>query len=371
MTGTIPLFDLGRQWPPIRNDALAVYERIAATGAFSLGDELASFESEFAAYCGTAHCVGLANGTVAIELALRALGACPGREVISVAHTFVATVEAIAATGARPVLVDIDPETRCMDPDALAGALTDRTVAVVPVHLYGRPAPLRHILAACAAHGVPVVEDAAQAHGATSEGRRIGSFGAAGCFSFYPTKNLGAMGDGGAIITDDGDLAATVRSLRHHGAAADDANVHELPGRTERLDNLQAALLRLKLRRLDSDNDERRDIARRYRERLAGLPVGIPADDDPSDRSVHHLFVVEVDDRDRVRDELAALGVATGVHYPTPVHLQPGWRHLGYGPGSLTITERLADRILSLPVFPGMREEEVDHVAKALASALR
>jgi dTDP-4-amino-4,6-dideoxygalactose transaminase len=371
VNGRIPLFDLGRQWPPIRDDALAVYERIAATGAFSLGEELASFESEFAAYCGTTHCVGLANGTVAIELALRALGAGPGRDVVTVAHTFVATVEAIAATGARPVLVDVDPETRCMDPDALAGVLTDRTVAVVPVHLYGRPAPLRHISAVCAARGLPLVEDAAQAHGATSEGRRIGSFGAAGCFSFYPTKNLGAMGDGGAVVTDDGDLAATVRSLRHHGAAADDANVHERPGRTERLDNLQAALLRLKLRRLDSDNDERRSVARRYRERLAGLPLQVPAEDDPSDRSVHHLFVVEVDDRDRVRGELAALGVSTGVHYPTPVHLQPGWRHLGYAPGSLPVSERLADRILSLPVFPGMREGEVDRVVEALASVLR
>jgi dTDP-4-amino-4,6-dideoxygalactose transaminase len=179
------------------------------------------------------------------------------------------------------------------------------------------------------------------------------------------------MGDGGAVVTDDGDLAATVRSLRHHGAPPTTPMSMSDPGRTERLDNLQAALLRLKLRRLDSDNDERRSVARRYRERLTGLPLRVPAEDDPSDRSVHHLFVVEVDDRDRVRGELAALGVSTGVHYPTPVHLQPGWRHLGYAPGSLPVSERLADRILSLPVFPGMREGEVDRVVEALASVLR
>jgi dTDP-4-amino-4,6-dideoxygalactose transaminase len=205
------LFDLARRWPGLRDDTLAAVERVAAAGAFSLGEELERFESEFAAYCGATHCVGVANGTVAIELALRALGAGPGREVVTVAHTFVATVEAIAATGATPVLVDVDPATRCMDPGALAGVLGERTAAVVPVHLYGRPAPLAEIRAACAASAVPLVEDAAQAHGATLGGRRVGSFGAAGCFSFYPTKNLGAMGDGGAVVTDRDDVAATVR----------------------------------------------------------------------------------------------------------------------------------------------------------------
>ncbi|HEV2059272.1 MAG TPA: DegT/DnrJ/EryC1/StrS family aminotransferase [Solirubrobacteraceae bacterium] len=367
---TIGLFDLGRQWPPLRDDALRVFEHVASAGAFSLGSELEEFEAEFATFCGTSCCVGVANGTVAIELALRALGAGPGTEVVTVAHTFVATVEAIAATGARPVLVDIDPVTRCMDPAALAGALSPRTVAVVPVHLYGHPAAMPAILETCERAGVAVVEDAAQAHGALLDGRRAGSMGAAGCFSFYPTKNLGAMGDGGAVVTDDEDLAAAVRSLRHHGSAPGDANRHERVGRTERLDNLQAAMLRLKLPRLDEENAHRRWVAECYREALADLPLGLPPVDAPGAVSVHHLFVVEVEERDRVREALRGEGILAGVHYPTPVHLQPGWRHLGYQPGGLPASERAAARVLSLPGFPGMREAEVERVCGALRRAV-
>ncbi len=366
----LPLFDLARRWPAERDAVLATVERIAATGAYSLGPDLAAFESEFAAYCETAHCVGVANGTVAIELALRACGAGPGTEVVTVAHTFVATVEAIAATGATPVLVDIDPATRCMDPAALAAALGPDTVAVVPVHLYGRPADMDTIRAACAPRGIAIVEDAAQAHGALLDGRRTGALGSAGCFSFYPTKNLGAMGDGGAVVTDDADVAAQVRSLRHHGSAPDDANVHERHGGTERLDNLQAALLRLRLAHLDADNAERRALAARYRDGLAGLSLTLPPPDAPGMTSVHHLFVVEVDHRDVVRARLREAGVAAGVHYPTPVHLQPAWRHLGYGRGDLAHCERAAARVLSLPVFPGMRPDEVDRACGALRSAL-
>lgn len=366
----VRLFDLARQWPSIRDEALLAFERIASTGAFSLGSELEAFEAEFATYCQTAHCVGVANGTVAIELALRAVGAGPGTEVVTVPHTFVATVEAIAAAGAKPVLVDIDPATRCMDPGGLAAAINDRTVAVVPVHLYGRPAPMQAIREACEQAGVAVVEDAAQAHGALLDGRRAGSIGAAGCFSFYPTKNLGAMGDGGAVVTDDADLAAVVRSLRHHGAAPEDANCHVRVGRTERLDALQAAMLRFKLRHLDADNDHRRFVAERYREALSGLPVGLPPEDGPDERSVYHLFVVEVDNRDAVREALRRDGVLAGVHYPTPVHLQPGWGHLSYGPGTFPEAERVAARVLSLPVFPGMEVAEVERVCTALRSAL-
>ena len=366
MSGVLPLFDLARQWPPIRQEALATFERIAAEGAFSLGPELEAFETEYAAYCGVDHCVGVANGTVAIELALRALGVGPGDEVITVAHTFVATVEAIAATGARPVFADIDPTTRTIDPEAAREAVSSRTAAIVAVHLYGRPAPVPELLRV----GVPVVEDAAQAHGASLGGHRAGSMGAAGCFSFYPTKNLGAMGDGGAVVTSDADLAATVTSLRHHGAAPRDANRHERPGRTERLDALQAALLRLKLRRLEGDNDERRRAAAMYRERLGDLPVELPPPDGPGASAVFHLFVVEVDDRDGVVSRLEREGIRAGVHYPTPVHLQPGWLHLGQAPGSLPSSERAAARCLSLPIFPGIREEEIDRAAGALRRAL-
>ena len=366
----IGLFDLARGWPAVRNEAMRTFERVAAGADFSVGAELAAFEAEFAGYCQTAHCVGVSSGTAALALALRAVGAAPGREVVTVAHTFVATVEAIAATGARPVLVDIDPATRCMDPAALGAALGPATVAVVPVHLYGRPAAMDAIGAACDAAGVAVVEDAAQAHGATLGGRRAGSLGAAGCFSFYPTKPLGAMGDGGAIVTDDAQLAATVRSLRHHGSAPGDANLHERVGGTERLDTLQAALLRLKLVRLDAENDERRRIAERYREQLAGLALDLPPADAPGARSVHHLFVVEVEHRDRVREALRGERIGTGVHYPTPVHLQPAWRGRGYARGDLPASERAAARVLSLPIFPGLEDHEVDRICAALRRAI-
>ena len=369
-TTKLPLFDLGRQWPALRDDAMAVFERIGETGAFSLGAELRAFEAEFAEYCGSRHCIGLANGTVAIELALAAAGAGPGREVITVPHTFVATVEAIHATGATPVLVDIDPVTRCIDPAALERAITPKTAAVVPVHLYGRPAPMDEILRLCEAAGIAVVEDTAQAHGALLAGRRVGSIGTAGAFSFYPTKNLGAMGDGGAVVTDDDEVAARVRSLRHHGSAPDDANLHEHPGGTERLDNLQAALLSLKLPRLDDDNNQRRAAAERYRDRLEGLPLTPPPEDGPDMRSVYHLFVVELDDRDRVRAALSEEGIGAGVHYPTPVHLQPGWRHLGFSAGDLPVAERVASRVLSLPCFPGIQDDEIDRVADGLRRAI-
>jgi dTDP-4-amino-4,6-dideoxygalactose transaminase len=362
----LPLFDLRRQWPVLREEAMATFERVAAAGAFSLGEELEAFEAEWAAYCGTRHAVGVSSGTAAIELALRALGIGPGDEVITVAHTFVATVEAIAATGARPVLVDIDPATRCIDPAAARAAMGPRTTAVVAVHLYGRPAPMDEL----GALGVPVIEDAAQAHGATLGGRRVGSLGTAGCFSFYPTKNLGAMGDGGAVVTDDDDLAAAVRSLRHHGAAPGDANHHVRCGGTERLDNLQAAILRLKLPRLDSDNQYRRWLADRYRQALTDLPLGLPPEDQPDARAVNHLFVVDVDERDRVRAGLRDANVLAGVHYPTPVHLQSGWGWLGLGPGDLRATERASARALSLPCFPGMHEAEQDRVVEALGRML-
>jgi len=367
---TLELFDLTRQWPALRDDALRTFERIAAAGRFSLGAELEAFEAEFARYCETTHCVGVANGTAALALALRALGAGPGREVVTVAHTFVGTVEAIAATGARPVFVDIDPDTRCMDASALDAVLRPRTAAVLAVHLYGRPAPMDAIRARCDAAGVPVVEDAAQAHGAFLGGRRAGSLGAAGCFSFYPTKPLGAMGDGGAVATDDPELAAVVRSLRHHGSAPGDANRHERVGGTERLDELQAAILRLKLPRLDAEALERGELAARYREQLAGLPLDLPPADAPGERSVQHLFVVELAERDRVRDALRADGIGTGVHYPTPVHLQPAWRGLGYAAGDLPASERAAARVLSLPMFTGLQDWEIDRVCAALRRAL-
>jgi dTDP-4-amino-4,6-dideoxygalactose transaminase len=364
----VPLVDLSRLDAAILSQARDAFEQISRSGAFTFGEELDEFEAEFADYCGAAHCVGVSDGTNALRLSLTALGAGPGSEVVTVPHTFVATVEAIAATGAKPVFVDIDPATRCMDPSLLSVAINGRTAAILPVHLYGRPAPMAEIRAAAGA--VPVLEDAAQAHGAELDGSRAGNLATAAGFSFYPTKNLGAMGDGGAVLTDDRELAATVRSLRHHGSDPTDANRHLRRGSTARLDNLQAALLRLKLPHLDAWNDLRRRAADRYRTALAHLPIGLPPADPPDGRHVYHLFVTEVDDRDRVLAALRAAGIGAAAHYPTPVHLQPAWRNLGHEPGSLPHAEAAAARCLTLPIFPGIEDEEIDRVAEVLSGLL-
>jgi dTDP-4-amino-4,6-dideoxygalactose transaminase len=364
---SVPFVDLARMHDPLGEELRAGFEQILATGAFTLGSELEAFETEFAAYCGASHCVGLSDGTEALRLALLALGAGPGKEVVTVPSTFIATVEAVAATGARPVLVDIDPATRCMDPAAAADAVGPDTAAVVPVHLYGRPAPMDELREACG--DVPLLEDAAQAHGASIDGRRTGTLGAAAGFSFYPTKNLGALGDGGAVVTDDADLAAAVRSLRHHGSSPDDANEHLKPGATSRLDNLQAALLSVKLPHLDGWNEQRRQAAGWYRERLADLPLALPPEPAGGTEEVFHLFAVELDGRDDVRARLRERGIGASVHYPRPAHLNPAWSDLGEL-GSFPAAEALASRTLSLPMFPGIEEREVDEVADALRTAL-
>ena len=363
-----PLVDLSRLDAAILSQASDAFERISRSGDFTVGEDLGRFEAEFADYCGAAHCVGVSDGTDALRLGLIALGAGPGREVITVPHTFVATVEAIAATGAKPVLVDIDPATRCMDPSQLSAAIGARTAAIVPVHLYGRPAPMAEISAA--AGPIPVLEDAAQAHGAELDGKRTGNLGTAAGFSFYPTKNLGAMGDGGAVVTNDPELAAVVRSLRQHGADPADPNRHLRRGSTARLDNLQAAILRLKLPHLDTWNEARRRAADRYREALAGFQVVLPPGDPASGRQVHHLFAVEVDDRDRVLSRMRESGIGVAAHYPTPVHLQPAWRGLGYEAGAMPHAEAAARRCLSMPLFPGIAESEIDRAAAALGAAL-
>jgi dTDP-4-amino-4,6-dideoxygalactose transaminase len=366
----IPLFDLPRLHAPIADRLHEALARVTSTGAFSLGADLASFEEEFAAYCGARYCAGVASGTDALALALRVLGAGPGTEVVTAAHTFFATAEAIVATGATPVFADIDARTRCMDPAALRAALTDRTAAVVPVHLYGRPAPMPEIRLCCATAGVPVVEDAAQAHGAMLDGRRIGTWGAAAAFSFYPTKNLGALGDGGAVVSDDEDVIQAVRSLRHHGCAPDDPNRHLRFGGTSRLDNLQAAFLRAQLPLLDGWNEERRVAADRYRDALESVDVALPERSGPGLEEVHHLFVVEVDGRDDVLGALRGQGIGAAVHYPTAVPLQPAFGDR-FSPGEFPAAEALADRALSLPLYPGITELEIEAVATALKDALQ
>ncbi len=364
----VPFVDLARSTAPLLPAMRDRLDRAVAGSAYTLGDELVAFESEFAEYCGSAHCAGVADGTAALSLALTALGAGPGTEVVTVPFTFIATVEAILATGAAPRFVDVDPETRCMPAAALEGVLGSSTAAVVPVHIHGQPAPIPEIQAVCG--DIPVLEDAAQAHGARIGGRRAGSTGSAAAFSFYPTKNLGALGDGGAVVSDSEDLVAQVRSLRHHGSAADDPNAHVRDGGTARLDNLQAAFLRIKLPLLDAWNEERRRAAALYRELLEDAPLVLPPPDPPAGEQVYHLFAVEVDDRDRVRAALREHGIETGVHYPRPVHLQPVWRERGYGPGDFPVAEALALRVLSLPMFPGITEDEVRAVADALTRVL-
>lgn len=367
----VPLFDLPRAFEAVRLEAAAAFDRLLRTGQFVLGPDLEMFESSFADYCGVEHCVGVSDGTAALQLGLLALGVEAEAEVITVPNSFVATVEAIVAAGARPRFVDVSAHDRCMDPAELAANLSDDTGAVVPVHLFGRLAPMGVISELCAQARVPVLEDAAQAHGARLAGRRAGAWGEAGAFSFYPTKNLGAAGDAGAIVSRDAATADAVRSLRHHGAPPGQPNRHLRCGTTARLDNLQACILALRLAHLDDENRQRRRATQLYRELLGDLPLTLPPSDEADQESVFHLFVVEVDERDGVLAALRGAGIGAAVHYPTPIHLQPAWRHLGYAAGDFPVAERLAARCLTLPCFPGITEQQQLRVADALIEALR
>ena len=349
----------------MRAELDAAVARVIQAGSFVNGPDVAAFEGEFAAYCGTRRAVGVASGTAALHLGLVALGVSPGDEVVTVAHTFAATAEAIGHAGALARFVDVDEATGGMDPKALAAAL-DGAAAVVPVHLYGLPVDMGAILELAGAAGVPVLEDAAQAHGATvtlAEGaapRRAGALGQAAAFSFYPAKNLGAFGDAGALTTGDGALAERVARLRDHGRTA--KYTHAEPGWGERLDTLQAAVLRVKLGHLDAANAARERLARRYDEALAGVgDLLLPAR--PVGRaSAWHLYVVRSAERDALLDHCRAAGVGAGVHFPLPLHLQPAWRYLGYARGDLPVTEAWAAECLSLPLFPELDEARQDHV---------
>lgn len=350
----------------------AAIARALASGVYILGPEVEAFEAEFADFLGAGHAVGLASGTDALVLGLKALGVGPGDGVVTVSHTAVASVAAIELVGAVPILVDVEPETFTMDPSDLEAVLQGPPVpikAVVPVHLYGQPAAMGEICELAAGHGAAVLEDACQAHGAALGGRRAGRFGALAAFSFYPTKNLGALGDGGALVTHDPDLAETVRSLRQYGWGR--RYVSEIAGMNSRLDELQAAILRARLIRLDAQNGRRREIAERYRQGLAGLALILPVER-PGAVHVWHQFVVRLEDRERVREALAERGIGTGVHYPQPVHRQPAYAgRLATGPARLAATEALAGRILSLPIYPQMKADAVDRVVEALCAVIR
>jgi len=360
----VPQFDLTAQYATLRDEILAALDRVCRNASFVLGDEVAQFEREFAAYCEAKHCIAVNSGTSAVHLSLLALGVGPGDEVITTPNTFIATAEAISYTGARPVFVDIDPATANIDPRRIEPALTSRTKAIVPVHLYGRPADLDPILALAARQKIPLVEDACQAHGARYRGRRVGSLGAVAAFSFYPSKNLGAYGEGGALTTHDDAVAERARALRVHGERR--RYFHDQIGFNYRMDGFQGAVLRIKLRHLDAWTARRRELVRRYRERLAGARVTLPHDD-ARDEAADYLFVAYVDDRDAVRAALAARGVGTAVHYPLPVHLQQAYAGLGHARGSFPHSERACDRVLSMPLFPEMTTEQAEYAADVLA----
>lgn len=362
----VPFVDLKRQHEELAAEILPAWERILRSAAFAGGPEVSAFEEEFAGYVGCAHAVGASSGTSALRLALTALGLEPGDEVITVPHTFIATTEAITQAGGKPVFVDVDPLTATIDPARVESAITPRTRILLPVHLYGQPAEMEPLMQLARRHGLSVLEDAAQAHGARYHGKRAGSLGHAAAFSFYPGKNLGACGEAGAVTTDDAHVARRVRMLRDHGQS--EKYVHECEGTNARLDALQAAALRIKLRRLDGWNAARIRIAGRYAAGLEGSAVTTPRCAAGREH-VYHLYVVRHPQRDRLREELGRAGIATGLHYPVPVHLQPAYSRLRLGPGSFPHAESWAAEGLSLPMFPGMSDEQIDHVCEALLAS--
>lgn len=368
MTENVPFLDLSAQQAEIIDDVLPRWREQFRSASFVGGPEVAAFEAEYAAYLGVRSVVGVSNGTDALELAYRAVGVGPGDEVIVPANTFIATAEAVSRIGAVPVFVDVDDEYLLIDPDAVEAAITERTRAIVPVHLFGQTAPLDRLLPIAERHGIPLVEDAAQSQGAESAAGRAGAVGRVAATSFYPGKNLGAAGDAGAVMTDDPDVARTVRDLAAHGSAT--KYVHHRVGFNARLDAVQATVLRAKLRRLDQWNGARQEAAAWYGRLLSDIEgVRLPAVR-PGNSDVWHLYVIRVEERDRVMAELTADGIGVGIHYPTPVHLTDAYAGLGYRRGQFPVAEAAAERILSLPMFPHLLEEQQERVAASLARAV-
>jgi dTDP-4-amino-4,6-dideoxygalactose transaminase len=361
----IPLADLRAQYHSIKDEIDHAVAEVLESSQFVLGKEVAAFETDFAACCGTAEAIGLNSGTSALHLALLAAGVGPGDEVITVPFTFVATVAAILYVGATPVFVDIDPISYTMDPGKLEQALTPRTRAIIPVHLYGQPADMDPILEVARRHGQIVIEDAAQAHAAEYKGRRAGSMGTMGCFSFYPGKNLGAYGEGGAVVTNHAEHARTIRMLRDWGQSR--RYYHDLRGFNYRMEAIQGAILRVKLRHLEGWTQARRSHAQLYRELLAGAAVGLPAEM-PEVRHVYHQFAVRVRARDAMIRHLTETGVQTGIHYPIPIHLQPAYRDPRYREGDFPVSEEIASEILSLPIFPEMTRAQLETICAAVRS---
>jgi dTDP-4-amino-4,6-dideoxygalactose transaminase len=359
----VPFLDLKAQYHSIKPEIDAAISKILESTQFVLGDEVAAFEREFAAYSGATQGIALNSGTSALHLAFLAAGIGPGDEVITIPHTFVATVAAIRYTGARPVFVDVDPVTFTMDPKKVEAAITPRTKAIAPVHLYGQPADMDPILEVARRRKLLVVEDAAQAHGAKYQGRPVGSLGDLACFSFYPGKNLGAYGEGGMVVTSNEGYAQTIRMLRDWGQ--DRKYHHLLAGYNYRMEGMQGAILRVKLRHLEKWTEARRAHAARYRQLLGDTGLGLPAERAGS-RHVYHVYAVRTREREALMKSLSEQGVQTGIHYPVPVHLQPAYADSAYQRGSFPHSEKAADEVLSLPMYPEMTEDHLQAVGRAL-----
>jgi dTDP-4-amino-4,6-dideoxygalactose transaminase len=367
LTRTVPFVDLHADYRALAEPIDAAIAGVLERSDFVLGGAVEEFEAAFAAYCDVGHAVGVDCGLSALELILKAYGIGPGDEVITAANTFIATAFAIDLCGARPVFVDIGPDTYNIDPDQIEAAITPATRAIIPVHLYGRPADMDAITSIARKHDLRVFEDACQAHGARYRGRRTGGLSDAAAFSFYPSKNLGAFGDAGMVVTDDPAIEERLRVLRNLGITS--RHVHEFKGSNHRLDTFQAAILEAKLPHLDEANAARRTAAALYGQALTDLPVSLPSEAVDSDH-VYHLYVIQVDDRDGLQRHLEREGVATGIHYPTPIHLQPAFRELGYSAGDFPVAESSARRILSLPMYPKIGPESVAYTADVVRSYL-
>jgi dTDP-4-amino-4,6-dideoxygalactose transaminase len=365
----IPLVDLRGQYEPLKEEVMAAMADVLDGMKLFLGENVFQLERDFAALCGARHAIGVGSGTDAIYLALRALGIGAGDEVITAPNSFIASAAAVAMTGATPVFADIDPETYTLDPAQLERAITPRTKAVMPVHLYGQPAEMQAIKQIAEAHGLSVVEDACQSHGAEYRGKRTGTLGDAAAFSFYYSKNLGAYGEGGAVVTNNRAFASQVQLLRNHGSST--RYHHSVLGMNSRLDELQAAVLRIKLRQLEKWNIKRQALALEYNQRLALYPEIVTPVERAEMMHVYHLYVVRAPHRDELLEWLNRHGVGAAVHYPLPIHLQEATRHLGYGKGDFPVTERVAGEILSLPIYPELGIDDVNYICQTIGDFLR
>lgn len=362
----IPFVDLRAQHNAIREELDTAINNVIQGSSFALGPKVEAFEKEFATYCNVSHCIGVNSGTAALTLLLQAYGIGPGDEAITVANTFFATVEAILHVGATPVLVDSEEDTALINPKGIASVVTKKTKAIIPVHLYGQVAEMDEVNAIAKEHGILVIEDACQAHGALYKDRKAGSLGHAAAWSFYPGKNLGAMGEAGAVTTNDTEITARIRMLRDHGQSR--KYEHDVCGWNERMDGIQGAVLSVKLRYLDSWNEKRRHLASLYKKLLPSSVI--PIAEAPNRTNVVHLFIVRVQRRDAIQKALAERSIATGIHYPIPIHLLTAMESYGWKEGDFPIAEKLSEEILSLPMFPEMTEEQVKEVCTALSGAL-